>query len=113
MKNTTYLACLIALLLGAGRIAAAEEAHTEKVVLDMPEQPLEGALAQLALQADIKLVYYTALGAGLRAPAVVGSFTTAEALKRILGSTGLHAEYLDARTVVIRGEEKAEARARP
>src|SRR3712207_3285299 len=108
MKIAIYVASLSMLLSAAAGFAVAQDSNTEAITLDMPEQPLAGALAQLALKADIKLVYYTEVSVGLRAPAVAGRYTAAEALERILGTTGLHAEYLDARTVVIRA---ADARA--
>ncbi len=109
MRNKLCVLCLSVALSAVADVAAADQLRTETVVFNMPEQPLEGALAQLAIAADIKLVYYTEVGAGLRAPAVIGKYTAAQALERILGATGLHAEYLDERTVAILGEKGADA----
>src|SRR5260370_64832 len=59
----------------------------EPVALDIAAQPLAQALTQLAVEADLKLVYYSSVGAGLRAPAVIGRYTAAVALSKLLAGT--------------------------
>jgi iron complex outermembrane receptor protein len=85
-------------------VSAAQQAATDQVALNISIQPLAQALAELAVQADLKLVYYSELGDGLQAPALVGRFTPAAALRKLLADTPLHASFVDAHTVVIRAD---------
>lgn len=68
--------------------------------IDIAAQPLSDALTELGKQTGMQVVLYSAVArqttAGLK-----GTFTTEEALRRLLADTGLRHEYLDSRTVVI------------
>jgi len=72
--------------------------------IDIPRQNLGSALAELAHQAGIQLVYATDLVEGRDSPAVSGSLTPEEALGRMLAKTGLNYVFVDAQTVTLSGE---------
>ena len=70
--------------------------------IDIPAQQLASALAMLARQTSIQLVYSAALVEGRRSRALTGSMTTEQALEQLLDETGLEFEFLDQRTVTLR-----------
>jgi outer membrane receptor protein involved in Fe transport len=83
------------LSLGAVTIAALTPASVEAQILSRPQPahvlsiaagPLDAALLALAAQTHEQLLFAPDLVAGLRAPAVSGSFTTEQALARLLGA---------------------------
>lgn len=97
--------CLIAVLLLLPAlslsVAAAQTTETEARSFDIPAQPLAAALIAFGEQSGLQVTVDSALVAGLRAPAVVGRFTPAEALRRLLAGTGLDWREVDARTVAL------------
>lgn len=69
--------------------------------VDIPAQQLASALATLARQTSIQLVYSTQLVEGRGSRALSGSMTPEQALERLLDDTGLEFEFLDPRTVTL------------
>ena len=84
------IACVIA---NASVGAGTAQQDGGLVTLDIAPQPLAQALTQLAMQADLKLVYYASVEDGLLAPAVVGRYTPAAALHLLLKNTSLRAAF--------------------
>lgn len=60
-----------------------------RVAVNIPAQPLLGALRAFGLQTHSQVLFQEALLAGLQAEAVYGVFTPQEALERLLARTGL------------------------
>jgi iron complex outermembrane recepter protein len=101
MKKLTQWLVACAAISAVVGVASAQQSDGP-LSLNISAQPLGQALTQLALAADLKLVYYSDVGAGLRAPAIIGRYTPAAALSKLLADTPLHASFIDAHTVVIR-----------
>ena len=68
---------------------------------DIPTQPLADALGDFSQQAEVRVVTERAAAEGVRSPAVSGTLTPSEALRRLLDGTGFTARFTDARTVVV------------
>ncbi len=69
--------------------------------IDIPAQELGAALAMLAKQAKIQVVYSTELVKGQSSHSLSGSMTPEEALSELLDKTGLKYEFIDAQTVTL------------
>jgi iron complex outermembrane recepter protein len=104
MKKAIRAAFLCAAVSAWAGTATGQAAAAEPVALNISTQGLAQALAEFAVQADLRLVYYSELGDGLQAPAVVGRYTPAAALRLLLAHTPLRANFVDAHTVVIRAD---------
>jgi len=70
-------------------------------LVQLQSQDLGAALASLAHQTKIQVVYPAELVRGKRAPALSGTWTSSEALDRVLEGSGLRFEYLDDQTVTL------------
>ena len=98
MRNRITLAlCLCAATLFAVTPAAAMPASvvrdTARPAFNIPAQPLPDALAEFSEQAGVRVQFDVSRAADLRSSAVVGSYTTAEALTALLAGTGLTARF--------------------
>tara|TARA_R110001606_G_scaffold171956_3_gene318048 strand:- start:12147 stop:14504 length:2358 start_codon:yes stop_codon:yes gene_type:complete len=65
-------------------------AHAEP--LNIPAQPLDSALLELAEATDSRLIYSAEMTRGKRSPTLQGDYQTSEALQRLLAGSGLRAE---------------------
>jgi outer membrane receptor protein involved in Fe transport len=101
MKKKRFFACIVILATAVGAGAA------EKTQYNLAAQPLGEALKQLGQQSGLTVVMDSDLVRGRVAPPLSGSYTPEEALSRVLASSGLSVEYLDAHTVAIRSEKTA------
>ena len=93
------------LLLAGGAIAHQSIAASDakRVTLHIPPQPVGDALSEFGRQTGLTVMIQSAVGRGMISPQVEGDFTPGDALDRLLTHTGLHYEYLDARTVAVVG----------
>ena len=73
--------------------------------IHIPRQQLGSALAELAKQTRIQLVYSADLVEGRNTEDLSGSLTPEEALSRLLDETGLRFEFLDRQTVTLLAQE--------
>ncbi|TBV12621.1 TonB-dependent siderophore receptor [Stutzerimonas kirkiae] len=71
-------------------LAASAAAQAAPVALDIPAQPLAGALRQLGEASGLTIAVDSALLRGLNAPAVRGNLEAVDALARLLANSGLH-----------------------
>jgi iron complex outermembrane receptor protein len=81
--------------------AAAQSARTHS--FNIPSQPLTRALRSLASQTGVQIAYETSIASSATAPAVSGTMTIEEALRRLLASSGLRYSFTSANTVTIIG----------
>jgi iron complex outermembrane recepter protein len=86
---------------GAGDEPRATAAEAVKVRFEIPQQALNRALNLFAQQADLRIVFDTAVAEGLTAPAVSGELTIRKALELLLARSKLTYRFMDARTVAI------------
>jgi catecholate siderophore receptor len=82
----------------AARAAADSVARAR---IDIPAQPLAGALRDFARQAGVRVTFDSAATAGVQSPGVVGTFAPAEALRRLLAGTGFTGRFADPQHVVV------------
>lgn len=76
---------------------------------DIPAQSLTGSLTAFARQTGIKIAYPAALTAGKSAPALRGSFTSADALGQLLAGSGLTYRFTGPNAVTIVDPRAADA----
>jgi iron complex outermembrane receptor protein len=99
MRLSVVAACLSLCLVG---FATANDAHASiRKDTNIPAEGLGPALNALARDRNFQIVYVTEEIANVRTGGATGSFTTEEALKRLLVGTGLSYRYLDDKTVTI------------
>ncbi|MFT4045628.1 MAG: TonB-dependent receptor plug domain-containing protein [Solimonas sp.] len=81
------------LLFAAGLLAAAASyAQAGTFAVDIPAEPLDRALADLARQSGAQIVFASDVAAGKRAATLKGQFPVHEALDRLLAGSGLVAQ---------------------
>ena len=93
---------VIALVMSAILSPARAAAVSSSVSLDIPPQSLSSALTSLANQADLQILFSQELVAGLRAPALSGTYSATQALQRLLHGANLEFVVRGHDTVVIR-----------
>jgi iron complex outermembrane receptor protein len=87
---------------------AASEASEIKSHFDLPAEPLDKALRDIAVQANCNISYEPSIVAGLQAPAINGDFTVEHALSIALKGTKLHAVNVNADTIqILEGPQSA------
>lgn len=82
--------------------AAAPAVHAQAQAYDIPAQPLDATLAQIARQGRVQLILAPALAEGRQAPAVRGTFEVGAAMLRALDGSGLEAVREGPSTLVVR-----------
>jgi catecholate siderophore receptor len=81
---------------------AAVSSDTAALVrFDIPAQPLTDALADFARQAAIRVRADVRAAEGARSRALVGTYTAAEGLRRLLDGTGLDARFAGSGTALV------------
>ena len=89
---------------GSGYVAAeGGAAPAPSVQVHIDSQPLPQALAALATQTGMQLVYHPEdINTGVISPAVSGSYTPDKALTKILDSSGLSFYHVNSHTIALR-----------
>jgi iron complex outermembrane recepter protein len=85
----------------AGTPVLAQELEARPLGSAIPAQPLAGALADLARQTGLQLVYVSGVVTDQTAPAIPAGLGTSDALTRMLQNSGLRFRYLNRRTILI------------
>ncbi|MFL6619095.1 MAG: TonB-dependent receptor domain-containing protein, partial [Povalibacter sp.] len=88
---------------------SSSDASAATLQLDLAAQPVDDALSRLAETAGLQIVFYSEAARGIRAPELVGSFSVATALERLLANTPLEYELLNPNIVVIRERHSSSA----
>jgi iron complex outermembrane receptor protein len=108
--QTTVLFGVVALL------GAATTAQAQTRDYRIPDEPLSRSLTDFGRASGLQIVFTEGLVAGKSSPALIGTFTAPEALKRILANSDLEARTTPSGTVMIvrrGGEEAGPQRADP
>jgi len=98
--RTTVLATAFSLCL-VGLCSAQHANASIRKDTNIPSEPLGSALETLAKDYDFQVLYRTEIVKDRKTQGAVGSFTSDEALTKVLSGTGLSYKYLDASTVTI------------
>ncbi len=75
--------------------------QTKTIEFNIPTQPLGTALTALANQSGLELVFTPDQVAGQPSDGLVGNYTPAAALRRVLAGSGLRYRFVDADTVAL------------
>jgi len=90
LRGAMASALLVTTLLAGGAVVAPATAHAQGTQsYDIPAGPLATALNRFVETSGVALVYDSALTNGLSSPGLKGSFSTAEALSRLLSGSGV------------------------
>ncbi len=108
LMRASGLSALLSVLI-TGLAASAEVDAALSKVTNITAQPLETALERLARDRGFQLVYRTGVMENLRTSGASGELTLDEALRRLLGNTGLTYRYVDSRTITIMRESDLRA----
>ncbi len=112
-NRAAVLIAVLSIVAGSGTAGATVAADSaDRTQYDQPAQGLGEALQAFGRTSGLTVVVESVLARGLKAPPLRGAYTPAEALELILSSSGLRAEYLDARTVAIRAQASSPAEGR-
>lgn len=104
MMRTAF--CLTALLAALPMIQAVAQTVGTRT-FNIPGQPLNRALRDLADQSGVQLAYRTSVASGATSPAVSGTMSTEQALSRLLSGSNLHYSFTGANTVTILADSPA------
>ncbi|EKV28965.1 Ferrichrome-iron receptor [Caenispirillum salinarum AK4] len=86
----------------SGESAPTQVAQAEQALaFDIAAQPLRQALLDFGTQSGLQVAFAAGIGEGLMAQPVRGRHTPAEALRLLLGGSGLSFEFTDGRTVTV------------
>jgi outer membrane receptor protein involved in Fe transport len=91
--------------------AAAAEAQSEYVRIDIPSKPLADAVTDFAIQAKLSIGEVGIDFGSARSTPVNGTYQKQDALKRMLSGTGFDFEFADSNTIRIRAASPAGKRA--
>jgi outer membrane receptor protein involved in Fe transport len=81
------------------------------IEISLPTGDLADSLDKLGDQSGVQIMYEPALAKGVKAPAVSGTLTVSDALKQLLAHTGLKANRVNDRTVVLKRADAKNDRA--
>jgi iron complex outermembrane receptor protein len=112
MTATTHacLACALSIVLFSSALPDEEvEARSVTYQLNIPAENLDAALQALALASHHKLLYRTELVAGKTSRALIGTFTTEEAVRQLLSGTDLGFEITPASVVLIKPKDQGKS----
>jgi iron complex outermembrane receptor protein len=100
------IAFLLFCMLGGSDPAVAQIAD-RPLQINLPASDLADALDKLGDQSGVQIMYEPALAQGIKVQAVSGTLTVDDALKQLLAKTGLRADRVNDKTVVLtRAEAK-------
>lgn len=102
MGNRMFVSLLAAVGLLLAMPAEVRGQDTRVVELDIPAQPLESALQQVADRMKLQLLYSASDLKGLAVKPLRGRFSTREAIERLLEGTGLTASFDGGTAVAIK-----------
>jgi len=91
-------------------VQAAAQTTEKPVQISLPAGNLADALERLGDQSGVQIMYEPALAKGVKVAAVSGTLTVTDTLRQLLARTGLQADRVNDKTVVLK---RAEAKKNP
>jgi len=91
--------------LAAALLVHSALADTATFAFDIPREDLALALNQIAKQSHIEIAYSAELTRGKISPSLKGTYTSEQALKKLLKGSGLHVRRIAGGALVIEKEE--------
>ena len=93
---------LTALLVGHSLVLGADQASAARYQIDQPSQPLSESLRSIARQTGISVLFDAGAVSGRMSHAVSGQLSAVEAIARALDGTGLSAEVMSDKSIVVK-----------
>src|SRR5438552_14554849 len=108
--TTRFRRAALTTLVCAWAMIGAQVAHAQSTYqFDLPAQSLADALRAVGHQTGTNILFDTKTLSSIRAPALKGNLSTADAMERLLSGTGLTAQRNADNTVLVRAERKGES----
>lgn len=95
-------AALVVMLISHGFVLAAEPSSAALYAIDQPAQPLSESLLSIARQTGISILFAPGTVSGRVSRAVSGQLSAADAIARALDGTGLTAEVMSDKSIVVK-----------
>jgi outer membrane receptor protein involved in Fe transport len=95
--------CLLSFTAGVSSVSA--QTTDRAVEISLPAGDLANSLDELGDQSGVQVMYDPAVAKGVKAPAVSGKLTVSDALEQLLAHTGLKADRVNDKTVVLKRAE--------
>lgn len=106
MGNRAWVVAMCTvLLLGGGAVwpeVASAQPDANSQTYAIPAGDLNSALRQFSQQSRVQLIYPTEIADGKKSAGLSGSYTPAEALRRLLSGSGLESVQVNDKTVVLK-----------
>lgn len=108
MFNRRVSSALLATLLGAMSVATVSAENKQAAVepvsheINIPAGPLADALEKLGDQSGVQILYEPAAADGVKVAALNGRLTVSAALSKLLANTGLQADSVNEKTIVLK-----------
>jgi len=102
------LCAVLLLTINLPGTAVAQQADQQRIEVDIPAQPLDQAVTELARQAGLAIGGNAALLRGKQAQALAGEYTPREALDRLLAGSGVAARFGGDDTITLMPADDAE-----
>ena len=100
-------------LLVSAPMAVAQTHNTNtQLAINIPAGTLADALDVLGDESGMQIIYEPAVAGNIRVAAVAGTFTATEAMQRLLAQTGLRADRVNEKTVVLKRIDSAKGSTR-
>ncbi len=93
---------LLALLFSQGIALAAEPSSVARYQIDQPAQPVSDSLRAIASQTGVSVLFAPGAVSGRMSRAVSGQLSAAEAISRALDGTGLSAQIMSDKSIVVK-----------
>ena len=98
------------MVLSLSSFAIADDAKTDTIFFDIPQQRADLALTEFAEQADLTLVFPPELVREAPTNALVGKYTLEEGIQLLLAGTGLIPTFSDGFVLMYCGRRRVDAR---
>ena len=102
MRRKASYALVYAVALALSDPSVAQQEPLRELAVDIRPQPIGDALNALAREAQVQILFYSAVVEGVQAPRLQGTFTLESALDRLLANTALRYEFISPGTIAIR-----------
>lgn len=101
-ENCIRGSALLALLLSQGIALATEPASVARYQIDQPAQPVSDSLRAIASQTGVSVLFAPSAVSGRMSRAVSGQLSATEAISRALDGTGLSAQIMSDKSIVVK-----------
>jgi len=102
VRRSVLLCVCIMAIAWIPRLASAPSTEPAKYNFTIESQPLGAALQEFAKQSAVQIIFFSQVTEGIKAPALNGKYTIAEALQMLLSGSRLSFRVINSKTIEIR-----------